>query len=160
MRRFFGAVLTTSRALHVIAGASLVSLMFLTVIDVLLRAFRKPIPGTYELVGFAGAVAIGFAIPYVAWHRGNVYVDTFLARLPKKARPILNILTRLLAIGLFFLLGWNLAKFGLGLRASGEVSPTLELRFYPVAFGLAAASFLQVIVLFCDIVKVFRGEYE
>ena len=72
MKRVFAKVLGISRYLHGIAGASLVFLMFLTIVDVLLRAFRMPIPGTYELVGFAGAVAIGFAMPLVAWSRGNV----------------------------------------------------------------------------------------
>jgi hypothetical protein len=61
---------------------------------------------------------------------------------------------------LFALLGWNLVRFGLDLRASGEVSPTLQLRFYPVAFGLAAAALLEVAVLLCHLAKICRGEYE
>jgi len=160
MRRLFAGVEGISRCLHGIAGVSLVFLMFLTVTDVVLRMLRIPFPGTYELVGFAGAVAIGFAMPFTAWIRGNVYVDSFLGRLPKAGRATFHIVTRVLAIGLFILIGWNLVLFGMDLRGSGEVSPTLQLRFYPVAFGLAVASFLQVIVLVCDIAKIFRGEYE
>jgi len=160
MRRVFAGVQGITRVLHGIAGASLVFLLFLTVLDVILRGFRRPIPGTYELVGFAGGVAIGLAMPFTAWIRGNVYVDTFLGRMSQRYRAAFQIVTRLLACGLFVLLGWNLWQFGLSLRASGEVSPTLELRFYPVALGLAAASFLQVIVFFCHILQVLRGEYE
>jgi TRAP-type C4-dicarboxylate transport system permease small subunit len=107
----------------------------------------------------AGALAIGLAIPFTSWVRGHVFVDTFLGRLPKGGRAAFHIATRLLAAGLFILLGWNLVRFGMDLRASGEVSPTLELHFYPVAFGFAAASFLQVVVLLCDIAKILRGEY-
>jgi len=153
-------VRAVSRFLHGIAGASLVFLMLLTITDVALRAFGKPIPGTYELVGFAGAVAIGFAMPFTSWVRGHVYVDLFLGRLPRGGRMAFHIATRLLAAGLFALLGWNLIRFGMDLRASGEVSPTLEMPFYPVVLGLAAASFLQGIVLLCDIAKIFRREYE
>ena len=160
MTRVFAGVRALSRLLHGLAGVSLVFLMLLTVVDVVLRAFRHPIPGTYELVGFAGAMAIGCAMPLTSWMRGHVYVDTIVARLPKAGQACFHIATRLLATALFVLLGWNLVRFGLDLRASGEVSPTLELHFYPVALGLAVAAFLQAIVLLCDIAKVRRGEYE
>ena len=160
MTRLFAGVRGISRFLHGIAGVSLVLLMLVTCADVVLRFFRRPIPGTYEIVGFAAAVAIGFAMPYTSWLRGHVYVDSMVGRLPSAARSFFHVATRLLSVGLFVLLGWNLVRFGMDLRASGEVSPTLELRFYPVAFGLAAASFVQVFVLLCHIVEIVRGEYE
>ena len=40
---------------------------------------------------------------------------------------------------------------------SGEVSATLELRFYPVVFGLAAASALQAAVLAADLFRNGEG---
>jgi hypothetical protein len=46
------------------------------------------------------------------------------------------------------------------LYRSGEVSLTLELPFYPVAFGLGVASFIQCIVLFVQILQVAGGKYE
>lgn len=160
MTRFFTAVLAISRWFHGIAGLSLVFLMLLTCLDVILRWCGCPVPGTYELVGFAGAVTIGFAMPFTSWGRGHVYVDALLMRLPPAARMACRIATRLLSCGLFLLLGWNLVGFGMDLRASGEVSPTLEMRYYPVVFGLAVAAGLQGVVLLCDVAKIFRGEYE
>jgi TRAP-type C4-dicarboxylate transport system permease small subunit len=160
VKNLFGWVETLSRLLHGIAGISLVFLMFLTIADVTLRSFRRPIPGVYELVGFAGALAIGLALPLTSWTRGHVHVDSLLDRLSLRGRRAVQIATRLAAIGLFLILGVNLIRFGLDLRASGEVSATLELRFYPIAFGLAAAALVQTGVLLCDIVKVMRGEYE
>jgi TRAP-type C4-dicarboxylate transport system permease small subunit len=160
MTRVLEGIRKTSRGLHWIAGGCLVLLMLLTVADVVLRAFRRALPGTYELVGFAGALAIGCALPYTSWVRGHVYVDSLVVCLPRSGRKVLHACTRVLAVGLFALLGWNLVLFGLDLRSSGEVSPTLELHFYPIAFGLAAACFLQVAVLLCNFVHIFRGEYE
>ena len=160
MMRVCAGVRGFSRFLHGIAGVSLVCLMLLTCADVLLRFFRHPIPGTYELVGFAAALAIGFALPYTSWLRGHVYVDSLVGWLPKAVRVVFHVATRLLAAGLFALLGWNLVRFGLDLRASGEVSPTLELKYYPVVLGVALASFVEVAVLLCDLVKIGWGEYE
>ncbi len=176
MTRILAIVLKSSRVLQWIAGASLVFLMVLTICDVLLRtmfsaiphaagfdflrSWIKPIPGTYELVGFAGGIAIGLAMPFTSWVRGHVFVDTFLTPLPKRVQMGIHITTRLMSAGLFLLLGWNLIRFGLDLRASGEVSLTLQLPFYPIAFGLALASFVQVVVLLCDIVISLRGGHE
>jgi TRAP-type C4-dicarboxylate transport system permease small subunit len=160
VKPFSEQVRTLSWLLHCIAGASLIFLMFLTLADVALRTFYRPIPGVYELVGFAGALAIGLAMPFTSWTRGHVHVDSLLERLPPRGRQAVQIATRLAAAALFLALGTNLVRFGLDLRASGEVSPTLEWPFYPVAFGLAMASLLQAVVLLCDIVKVRRGTYE
>jgi TRAP-type C4-dicarboxylate transport system permease small subunit len=160
MARILSVVLKVVTGMHLAAGVSLVLLMLLTLIDVGLRACGKPIPGVYELVGYAGGIAIGLAMPVTSWWRGHVYVDTFLAWLPRTVRTAVHIGTRLVGAGLFAVLAWNLVRFGLDLRASGEVSLTLELKYYPVAFGLATASVLQAVVLLCHIDMVRRGEYE
>ena len=61
-----------ARALHWAGAVALASMMFLTVADVVLRSFRQPIVGTYELVGFLGALAIGFSLPQTSLDRGQV----------------------------------------------------------------------------------------
>jgi TRAP-type C4-dicarboxylate transport system permease small subunit len=160
MTRILSIVLTVANSMHVVAGVSLVFLMVLTLVDVVLRGFGAPILGTYELVGYAGGIAIGLAMPVTSWQRGHVYVDTFLAWLPRGARTAVHITTRFVGACLFAILAWNLVRLGLDLRASGEVSPTLELKYYPVVFGLAAASVLQAVVLLCHIDMVRRGGYE
>lgn len=160
MKRFLSEVHRVSRISHVIAGIALTFLMFLTIGDIILRFFRRPIVGTYELVAFSGAVVIGFSLPLTSWVRGHIYVDFLVQKFSKKVQSIFNILTRIVSIFLFVLIGWNLVQYALDLKKSGEVSSTLQLPFYPVAFGLAAASFLLCLVMFCDIVKILGGQYE
>ena len=46
------------------------------------------------------------------------------------------------------------------IQKSGEVSPTLHLPFYPVAYAVGVVCFFQCLVLFCDIIKIFGGKYE
>jgi len=149
-----------SRLLNVMAGIAITFIMFLTVLDVILRSFRRPIVGTYELVAFSGAIVVGFAIPLTSWLRGHIYVDFFTGKLPKTARSVFNLITRCMGIGLFLLIGWNLIKVGIDLQQSGEVSLTLQLPFYPVAYGVAVSCFVQCLVLLADIAKIFRGSYE
>ena len=56
--------------------------------------------------------------------------------------------------------GIYLIANGLSMRASGEVSPTLQLPFYPVAMGLGVCCFIECLVLFADILKIAGGTYE
>ena len=160
MKGFLDKIRGLSRFLNVIAGFSLTFLMLLTVMDVILRTLKKPIVGTYELVAFSGAIVVGFAVPLTSWVRGHIYVDFFILRFSKTARNIFNITTRCLVIVLFFLAGWNLMKFGIDLQKSGEVSLTLQMPFYPVAYGIGICCFIECLVLICDIMKIFGGEYE
>jgi TRAP-type C4-dicarboxylate transport system permease small subunit len=160
MKRFLDAVKGTSSVLSAIAGAALAFLMLLTVADVVLRLFGHPIVGTYELVAVAGAVAIGLSLPITSWVRGHIYVDSFVARLPRVPRAILTIVTRLMVLGLFFLIGWNLLKYGMALRAAGEVTPTLRVPFYPVVVSVGVSCLVECVVMIADIVKALRGDDE
>lgn len=160
MTRLTHGVERVSQALQWVAGFALVGIMLITILDVVLRYLGKPIPGTYELVGFGGGIAIGLALPLTSWKRGHIYVDTFLTPLSARVRAAVNVTTRLAGFALFLLLGWNLVQLGLKLRSAHEVSPTLELPFYPVVFGIAIGCFAVAIVLLCHVVLILRGEYE
>ncbi len=160
MERTLRLVERLSRLLNIVAGIAITFIMLLTVLDVVLRLLRRPIVGTYELVAFSGAVVIGFALPLTSWLRGHIYVDFFTGKLPPPVRRPVHFATRALGFALFAVIGWNLILFGMDLQRSGEVSLTLQLPFYPVAYGVGAACFVECLVLLADIVKIFRGQYE
>jgi len=149
-----------SKFFNIFAGIAITFMMLLTVTDVVLRYFRRPITGTYELVAFSGAIVIGFAVPLTTFLKGHMLVDFFILKLPKGIRNSVNIFTRLLGIVLFSLLGWNLIKLGMDLYRTGEVSLTLQLPFYPVAFGVGVCCFVQCIVLIVHIFQVIGNTYE
>jgi TRAP-type C4-dicarboxylate transport system permease small subunit len=145
---------------NALAGITLTVIMGITVADVILRSCGRPIVGVFELVSFAGAVVIGFSLPFTSWVRGHIYVDFFVQRLSLPVRKGIHTTTRCLGMGLFLMIGWNLILMGKDLYKSGEVSSTLQMPFYPVVFGIGFCCFIQTLVLAGDIVKVFRGRYE
>lgn len=160
MRGFVKMVTAISGYLNVIAGTSLILLMLLTIADVVLRGFNKPIVGAYELVALAGALVIGFSMPRTALFRAHIYVDFLIATFSRTVRNIFNITTRVLVILLLVLIGWNLFKYGWDLHRSGEVSLTLQIPFYPVAYGIGICCFVQCLVMVCDIIKIQGGSYD
>jgi TRAP-type C4-dicarboxylate transport system permease small subunit len=142
--------------MRAIAAVALSFMILLTVADVILRSFRKPIIGTYELVALSGAVIIGFSIPFTSWVKGHVYVDFFILKLSQRGRKIFNLITKCLGIGLFLIIGWNLLILGMDLYKAGEVTLTRHIPFYPVLYGIGVCCFFQSLVLFCDILKIFE----
>ena len=149
-----------SKGMQALSCVALTCLMLLTTTDVVMRTFGHPIIGTYELVGLGGAVVLGFAIPVTSWIRGHIYLDTFFNKCSPKMQMGLQVLTRLMSIVLFLLIGWNLFKLGYDLYTAGEVTLTRHLPFYPVAYGLGVCCLVQCVVLLCDILKVAGGRHE
>jgi TRAP-type C4-dicarboxylate transport system permease small subunit len=149
-----------SRLMNVIAYIALTFIMLLTVSDVILRSFKRPIIGTFEIVGMVGAVVIGFGMPLTSWLRGLIYVDFVIQRFPRWGRNFMNILTRAICIIIFIVIGYNLWGYATDLFVSGEVTPTRQIPFYPIVYGLGIACFVQCLVLIADIIKVAGGKYE
>jgi len=149
-----------SKLLNIIAGIAVTVMMLLTVADVLLRAGGHHIIGTYEIVSLLLALVIGFGIPQVSLDRGHVYMDFILERFSKRGKKVMNTITRLFCIILFLPLGYNLFNVGARFHASGEVSATIKIPFYPVAYGVAVCCLLECCVFIFDIVRVWRGQYE
>lgn len=155
-----GFVRRASLYLNIIAAAALSLMMFLTVLDVILRASGRPIVGTYEIVSLLMAVVIGFAIPRVSLDKAHVFMEIGVERLSPRNQRVMATFTRLLCLGLFFFIGYNLIMVGSEFHSSGEVSPTLRLPFYPVAYGVGVCCFLECLVFVLEILKMWRGSHE
>jgi TRAP-type C4-dicarboxylate transport system permease small subunit len=146
--------------LNIIASAALTFMMFLTVADIICRALGHPLVGTYEVVSLALALVIGFGIPAVSMDRAHVYMEVFLEKMGTRGKAVFNTFTRIICLCLFLLIAYNLFSIGAEFHASGEVSPTIRLPFYPVAYGVGVCCFIECLVFVSDIVKVWRGRYE
>jgi hypothetical protein len=58
-----------------------------------------------------------------------------------------------MAMGLFVILGWNMVNLGNDFRRVGEVTPTLQLPIFPVAYGIALCCLVECLVLFLDMIE-------
>ena len=155
-----GFVKTVGGVLNAIAGVALTCMMFLTFTDVVMRFFGHPIMGVYELVSFLLAVVIGFSIPKVSLDRGHVYMEFLLDKMPEKGKAVMMTFTRILCLGLFVAIGVNLFLVGNEFRVAGEVSSTLKIPFYPIAYGVGICCLVECVVFIADIVAMWRGQHE
>jgi TRAP-type C4-dicarboxylate transport system permease small subunit len=149
-----------SKVLSHIAGIMLTVMMLLTVVDVLFRSSGYPFVGTYEIVSLLLALVIGFGIPQVSLDKGHVFMEFLLERFPQRGKDVMNTFTRVLCIILFAFIGYNLFIVGAGYHATGEVSPTIKLPFYPIVYGVGVCCLLECLVFIFGIVRIWKGQYE
>ena len=160
MRRFRDGVLKVSSIMEIVGGVALIFILTLTTADVILRALGRPILGTYEIVGICGGVVIGFVAPMTSWARGHISMDFLVNRLSKGGKNLINISTRFVGIVAFLVISWNALLIGNTFRTDREVTASLHIPFYPIAYGLAICFFMLSLVLFCDVLKILEGSYE
>jgi TRAP-type C4-dicarboxylate transport system permease small subunit len=144
--------------MYMLAGVAMTCSVLLTVSDVILRVFKRPILGTYELVGILTTVVIGFALPETSRTRGHVFMDMLTKRLPPGWWKGCHISTRILGIFFFAIVCWNLWVMGNDFMTSGEGSTTLEIPLYPVAYALGFACLVECLVLFLEMFQEKEAE--
>jgi TRAP-type C4-dicarboxylate transport system permease small subunit len=137
--------------MNYLAALSILAMMLLTCADVLLRLFKHPILGAYELVGLFGALTIALAIPATTLNKGHVAVEFIVEKLPSSAQKICTIIANLLSISLFALISWQSFLYANILRSTGEVTLSLQMPFYPIVYAISAAFLLACIVLFLEL---------
>lgn len=158
MAVFTREVRRLSEFLNLVAGWALVGMTALTCADVILRIFRHPILGTYEIVGFLGAIVASFAMAHTTILRGHVAVELLVMRLPHKVQVVIYLIIHVLSIALFALIAYESILFGNDLRLANEVSLTLQIPFFPVLFGISFACMVVCLVLLVDFWRVLVGQ--
>ncbi|NPV03773.1 MAG: TRAP transporter small permease [Syntrophaceae bacterium] len=143
-------------ALNGLAAAAIVFIMLLTCADVALRFFGRPIPGTYELVGYFGALIVAFALAWTSVERGHIAVEMLVDRLPGRPRGLVEALGSIAGAALFGLLARQCLVYARDLMESGDVSLTLGMPTWPFVLGIAAGSAILTAILLTDALRQLR----
>jgi len=161
MRALFRITAGFCKTLNLMGAFLLTTMMFLTVLDVILRYIGRPITGTFELMSFAGALVTGMALAQTSLDGAHVSLDIVMDAVSSGKKKVLTVFNRLIGLAIFGLLAWALVDKGKDLYATGEVSLTLQVPYYPVAYALAFCCLAECLVLLTELLKVFLGgEHE
>ena len=77
---------------NLVAEICLVGMAFLTCSEIILRFLRKPIPGSYDIVGFLLAITIAFAMARTTLQRKHVAVQLLTMILSRRIQKIIFVL--------------------------------------------------------------------
>lgn len=139
-----------------IGGVALVAMMAITCVDVIFRAFNRPIFGAVEIVSFMATIVLACAMPMTDHEHGHVGVDLMVRKFTPRVQAIYSGVGNLFAGVLFGLVCWQMFLYGNTVKASGEVSMSLEFPDYILIYLVAVAFGVLSLVIFTDSVNYLK----
>ncbi len=145
-----------------IGGFFLAAMILMTSANIFLRLVWVPIRGTFELMGFFGAVVAAFALGYTQMKKGHIAVDVLINTFSIRTKKILNIINNLICLVFFGVAAWQIAVKAGTLMNAGEVTETLRIIYYPFTYAVAFGCLVLSLVMLTDLIRSFfpeeRGE--
>ena len=140
-----------------LAGCVLILMICLTCANIFLRQFGMPVRGTFEVMGFMGAMIFALSFGYSHEKKEHIYVSILFDRFPPMVQRVARIFNAFLTIGFFSLLSFQLVKNAMNLKTVEEVSETLRLAYYPFILVLAFGTAYLVLLIIFELFKP-RGD--
>ena len=149
-----------NRILMVVGGVAVLGLMALATINVGLRVVGAPFSGTYEFVGFLGAVVIAFALGYTQKRKDHIVVDILTEKFPKRVNRVLDGISYFVTMIFFAVVSWQVFVWAIKIWQSQEVSETLKVIYYPFIFSVAVGFAVFSLTLIVDFLKNLQTREE
>ena len=160
MEKFEKLIANLNRILLFIGGAFLVGMIVLTCANIFLRLVWVPIAGTYELMGFFGAMVGALALGWTQIKKGHIAVDVLIDTFSQGLRRWLNLINALACGAFIFLCAWQIWEKALVLKKTGEVTETLRVIYYPFTMAMALACAVLGLVFLKDFIKALTTKKE
>ncbi len=147
-----------NKLLTLTGGLVLIGMILLTCANIFIRQFYIPIRGTFELMGYSGAVVTAFALGYTQFTSGHISVDVLVNTYPSSVKRLITIVNHGICCGFFLIVSWHVVQKALILKNAGELSETLRIIYYPFTFAVAFGCFILAFSLFIDFIKAFMPQ--
>lgn len=144
-----------NKVLIVIAGIVLVFMVFLVSTNIVLRFFWQPIRGTFEIMGFCGALIAAFALGYTQIKRGHIAVNILVTSFPKSLQRAIECTNNILCMFFFLIAAWQLTDWSTNLWVSSEVTESLGIVYFPFSYSIALGCVCIALVFLLEIFKTF-----
>ena len=96
-------------------------------------------------------------MPYTMLKKGHVAVEILVQSLSRGKQLFVETVIHLLGISLFLVLVWQAILFSGELKATGEVTPTLLLPFYPIGYCMAVCFFGLCLAILVDLLRMWMN---
>lgn len=157
LKSFEKFVTGCSRWINWIACFALAMMVIIVAADILgNKLFKTPVPGGIEFISLFSVVAIAFAIAETQLAHGHIEVELLVTKLPKKAQRIIAVFVHIFSILLFIVLCIRSFMYGNALMASGEVSMTMQIPYYPFIWGIGVSCIFVILVLVMQLIRILR----
>ncbi len=141
------------RLLVFCGGVFLIGMTILTGANIFSRIFWEPVRGTFELMGYFGAVVTAAALGYTQKQKGHIAVNVLIQRFSPRTQQRLNSFNNLLCSLFFIIVTWQVALKARGFMLTAEVSETLRWIFYPFTYAVAVGCGFMALVFVFDLLR-------
>ena len=132
--------------------------------NVVCRNLWQPLKGSFEVIGYLGAITIALSLGSAQLEKKHIIVDIITRRYTPNWRRVTSAIGHFCGALFFSLAAWQTWAWGDNIRHSGETSETLHLIFYPfiylTAFGFAYLALVLVSDLSLSLQKLPTDQAE
>jgi len=146
--------------LALIGGVFLVAMISITCLNIFSRIFWEPIRGTFELMGYAGAIVTAFALGYTQINKGHIAVDILVGNYSRRAKKVIHLINSFLCLVFFAIAAWQIAVKANILMKTGEVTETLQIIYYPFTYAVALGCLVLALTLFTELIQALFPQKE
>lgn len=158
MERLVRGFTTATRWLHYVSGVLILSMMLMTVGNILGRwLFNRPVRGTIELTEI-GMVAIVFlGLSYAQVREDHIRVDLLYNALGRLGRRILGLFAATVSFLTILVMTWRLFDYSGVVQGSGRTTSSLAIPLYPVVWIAVAGSAVYLLGIVVTALYRARG---
>ena len=127
-----------------IGSIGLAGMMFLTLFDVVGRAFDHPISVSVEVTEIIMGMMIYLGLGYTTFLRGHIRVDILIINMSPRIQSLLDLITGVIALLIAILISWRLWIYAHSRLVNGDLTQIGEVPVWPYAFIMAFSSMLMV----------------
>jgi TRAP-type C4-dicarboxylate transport system permease small subunit len=149
-----------NRLLTIIGGSFLVAMVLLTCANIFSRNVWVPIKGTFELMGYFGAIVTACALGYTQTRKGHIAVDVLINTFSERTQRVLQIINNGVCSAFFGIAAWQVAVKATTLMTTGEVTETLRIIYYPFTYAVAFGCLVVALVMLTDLLKSIFPQKE
>lgn len=142
-----------AKILLYIGGALLLSIMGLTLVNIVMRSMGNGLRGGVEISGFLGAAALGLCLPWVQKQKEHAEGGLLYDKLPKLVQQIHDVLVPLLCLALTLAFTQELYDLGVFIHEGMEVVDGWNIPVVYFIGALIVGCAMQCLIVMLEVLK-------
>lgn len=143
-----------NKALLILAGCSVVTMMLVIFGNIVSRIVWKPIQGVSEIAGWLAAISISLALGYTQSEKGHVNIEIVVEKMGTNWQKVVKCINYLLSAVFFGIVFWQLIKYGYTMQIAERRSSELGIIFYPIVYIICLGFLGLFMTLVIQIIKL------
>lgn len=127
-----------------VGSAGLAVMMFLTLFDVIGRAFGHPLSIAVEATELIMGMMIYLGIGYTTFIKGHIRVDILISNMSARMQAVLDFITGSVGLLITVLISWRLWIQAISRYDNNDLTQIAEVSVWPYAIVMAIACMLMV----------------